>query len=147
MTNCAQHFSYYLRLDLQLLKTPLCKNLGVKKTSGFCWKTPLASSKASATPCFKKLSGALCWCSITASNICLNFSFIQHDQCIHLFADIVRVRYFRDLLSSESERLRKLCKLWDDYNNFTEDLAEEGGYNNNSIDIKRIKMNFFSWLY
>ena len=49
---------YYPRLELKLLKTPLCKNLGVKKTYGFCRKMPLASSEASATPCFKKLSGA-----------------------------------------------------------------------------------------
>ena len=74
---------------------------------------------------------------ITAINIGLNcHSHQKHHQCIHLFADIVRVRYFRDLLSSESERLRKLCKVWDDYNNFTEDLTEEGGYNDNSIHIE-----------
>ena len=55
MTNCAQHFSYYLILDLQLC----VKTWEWKETSGFCRKTPLASSEASATPCFKKLSGAL----------------------------------------------------------------------------------------
>ena len=46
-------------LDFQLIKMHLCKNLGVKKTSALGRKMPLASSEASATPCFKKLSGAL----------------------------------------------------------------------------------------
>ena len=58
VTDCAQHFSFYLRLNLQHLKAP-CVKLGSEKTSGFLRKMPLSSREASATPCFKKLSGAL----------------------------------------------------------------------------------------
>ena len=40
VTECAQHFSLLPKIDLQLLKMPLCKNLGVKKLMDFAGKRP-----------------------------------------------------------------------------------------------------------
>ena len=52
-TDCAQHSSFYLRLDLQLLKTTLCKNLGVKKLLDFAGKCPWLQARRQQLPALK----------------------------------------------------------------------------------------------
>ena len=95
VTDCAEHFSFYLRLDFQLLKTPLCKNLGSEKTSRFCRKTPLASSEASATPCFKKLSGAL----TTIFDIKYYENIWIHVICVQVLAHFITPSSYFDRVS------------------------------------------------
>ena len=53
VTDCVQHVSFYLRLYLQLLKTPLCKNLGVKKLLDFAGKRPWLQARRQQLPAIK----------------------------------------------------------------------------------------------
>ena len=52
VTDCV-HVSFYLRLYLQLLKTPLCKNLGVKKLLDFAGKRPWLQARSQQLPALK----------------------------------------------------------------------------------------------
>ena len=85
-TDCAQHSSFYLRLDLQLLKTPLCKNLGVKKLLDFAGKRPWLQVRRQQLPALKSY---LELCTMTLAHAVLCSLAWRVTFCIHTILQIM----------------------------------------------------------